>query len=387
MVSYVVDQSAWRESFVATTELYSPGLEGVVAGITRISDIDAQAQSLMYRGYDIRELAEKSTYEAVAYLLLFGELPSASAFESFQQELADHCQLPDPVLALLKSLPANANPMDTLRAGVDLLAILDPDADDSSRVANLRKATRLLAKLPALVAYGYQLPRKLPTVAIPQGVMSQAERFLTLVYGKKPDPLHVKIMDVSLITYAEHGFNASTFSSRVTVSTLSDLYSGIISAIGTLKGPLHGGANEEAMKMLLEIGSPENAETWVRNAIANKAKLMGFGHREYKHGDPRAPILTAWGKKLSEQTGNTTWAQIADIVEAIVVKEKAIHPNVDYPTAYIYYLMGLPIDIYTPIFALARTAGWSAHIMEQLEGNRLIRPKAIYEGPKLRPLP
>jgi citrate synthase len=372
---------------VTTTEMYSPGLEGVVAGITRISDIDSQAQSLMYRGYDIRELAEKSTYEAVAYLLLYGELPSASAFESFQQELADHCNLPEPVMSLLKSLPPAANPMDTLRAGVALLALLDPDAEDSSRVANLRKATRLLAKLPALIAYGYQLPRNMPTSAIPQGVMSQAERFLSLIYHNKPDPLHVKIMDVSLITYAEHGFNASTFSSRVTVSTLSDLYSGLVSAIGTLKGPLHGGANEEAMKMLLDIGSPDKAEAWVRNAIASKAKLMGFGHREYKHGDPRAPILTAWGKQLGQQVGNTSWSDMADIVEAVVVKEKGIHPNVDYPTAYIYYLMGLPIEIYTPIFALARTAGWAAHVMEQLEGNRLIRPKAIYEGPKLRPLP
>jgi 2-methylcitrate synthase/citrate synthase II len=369
-----------------TTEQYSPGLEGIVAGITRISDIDSKAQSLMYRGYDIRELAEKSTFEAVAYLLLYGELPSASAFESFQQELAAHCQLPESVISLLKSLPATANPMDTLRASIDLLALLDPDAEDSSRVANLRKATRLLAKLPALVAYGYQLPRQLKTVPIPAGVMSQSERFLTLIQGKTPDPLLVKIMDVSLITYAEHGFNASTFSSRVTVSTLSDLYSGIISAIGTLKGPLHGGANEEAMKMLLSIGEPEQAEAWVKNAVANKQKLMGFGHREYKNGDPRAPILMAWGKKLSELLGDTRWYQIAEVVEQYVVKEKAIFPNVDYPTAFIYYLMELPIEIYTPIFALARVAGWSAHIMEQLENNRLIRPKAIYQGPDLRPL-
>jgi 2-methylcitrate synthase/citrate synthase II len=372
---------------VTTTETYSPGLEGVVAGITRISDIDSQAQSLMYRGYDIRELAEKSNFETVAYLLLYGELPSASAFESFMQELADHCQLPQPVIAMLNTVPATANPMDTLRAGVALLALLDPDAADSSRVANLRKATRLLAKMPALVTYGYQMPRKMPTVPVPAGVMTQAERFLTLLNCKTPDPLHVKIMDVSLITYAEHGFNASTFSSRVTVSTLSDLYAGVVSAIGTLKGPLHGGANEEAMHMLLEIGTPENAEAWVRDAITHKKKLMGFGHREYKHGDPRAPILTAWGKQLSDKLGDTKWANIAHTVEQIVVKEKGIYPNVDYPTAYIYYLMGLPIEIYTPIFALARTAGWAAHIMEQLEGNRLIRPKAIYEGPKLRPLP
>lgn len=362
------------------TAEYSPGLEGVIAGTTTISHVNPEISSLMYRGYDIRDLVKDSSFEEVAFLLLKGHLPTQAEYDEFCALLKQERDLPAVVVDTFKTFPKESVPMDMLRTGAALLALHDPDKDDNSHDANLRKSIRLLAKFPALIAYSYRINRGQEIVK-PDNSLGHGENFLYMLLGKKADAYTAHVFDCSLICYADHGFNASTFSSRVTVSTLSDIYSGLVAAIGALKGPLHGGANEEAMKMLQEVGTPENAEAWVIDALATKKKIMGFGHREYKNGDPRAFILTEMGGEMSEKLGDTRWYKTASIVEETMRREKNIVPNVDFPTSYIYYLMGLPIEIYTPIFALARVSGWTAHMMEQLENNRLIRPKALYEGP------
>ena len=363
------------------TAEYSPGLEGVIAGPTTISHVNPELVSLMYRGYDIKDLVQHSTFEEVAYLLIQGHLPSTKEYNDFCDLLKSERAIPQAVLDAFKNIPPNSNPMDMLRAGVSILCFHDPDRDDNSHDANLRKAFRLVAKFPTLIAQSYRINRG-EAIVEPDNTLAHGENFLFMLLGKKPDPYIAHVFDCSLMSYAEHGFNASTFAARVTVSTLSDLYSGTVSAIGALKGPLHGGANEEAMHMLMEVGSPENAEAWVLDALATKKKIMGFGHREYKTGDPRAAILTEMGAEISQKLGDNHWYQTASIVEEVMRREKQIVPNVDFPTSYIYYLMGLPIESYTPIFALARIAGWTAHMIEQLDNNRLIRPKALYEGPQ-----
>jgi citrate synthase len=363
------------------TAEYSPGLEGVIAGTTTISHVNPELISLMYRGYDIKDLVRESSFEEVAYLLIQGHLPTQHEYDEFCALLKSERNLPAPLMDNFKTFPPNSNPMDMLRAGVSLLAFYDPDKNDNGHEANIRKAIRLLAKFPAIIAYTYRLSRG-QAVIEPDSSLSHGENFLYMLLGKKPDAYMAHVFDCSLMSYAEHGFNASTFASRVTVSTLSDLYAGTISAIGTLKGSLHGGANEEAMHMLLEVGSPENAEAWVLDALATRKKIMGFGHREYKTGDPRAAILTRMGAEMSQKLGDTKWYQTASIVEEVMRREKHIVANVDFSTSYIYYLMGLPIEIYTPIFALARISGWTAHMIEQLDNNRLIRPSVIYEGPQ-----
>lgn len=362
------------------TAEYSPGLEGVIAGTTTLSHVNPERNSLMYRGYDIRDLVEHSSYEEVAFLLIQGHLPNRSELDAFTATLKKERDLPAIIVDTFKTFPKNSNPMDMLKAGTALLALHDPDKDDNSHDANIRKAIRLTAKFPALITYSYRITRGQDIIK-PDNSLGHGENFLYMLLGQKPDSYIAHVFDCSLMCYADHGFNASTFASRVTVSTLSDLYSGTLSAIGALKGSLHGGANEEAMKMLQEIKSPEEADAWVVDAIASKKKIMGFGHREYKTGDPRAVIMTELGAEMSEKLGDTRWYKTADIVEKVMLREKNILPNVDFPTAYIYYLMKLPIEIYTPMFAVARIAGWAAHMIEQLDNNRLIRPKALYEGP------
>lgn len=363
------------------TAEYSPGLEGVIAGTTTLSHVNPERNSLMYRGYDIRDLVHSATFEEVAFLLIQGHLPNTAEYDAFCAQLKQERDIPAAIVDALKAFPPNSNPMDMLRAGTALLALHDPDKNDNGHEANVRKAIRLVAKFPALITYSYRLNRGQDIVK-PDNNLNHGENFLYMLLGQKPDAYIAEVFDKTLICYADHGFNASTFASRVTVSTLSDIYSGAVTAIGTLKGPLHGGANEEAMKMLMEISSPETAEAWVLDALATKKKIMGFGHREYKTGDPRAAILTEMAPEVSERLGDTQWYHIARVVEATMRREKNIVPNVDFPTAYLYYLMGLPIEIYTPIFALARIAGWTSHMIEQLDNNRLIRPKALYEGPQ-----
>lgn len=360
---------------------YSPGLEGVPAGISAISEIDSDRSSLQYRGYDVHDLAEHGCYEETAYLLLYGDLPDKRELQAFKNVLGAEREVPEGVYAALKALPRTAHPMDFIRTGYSVLAPFDPDytSGATDHEANLRKAVRIVAKGGTMVANGHRIrqgkePKK------PDRDLGIAASFLTLMSDTAPEAYTVKVMDASLTLYAEHGFNASTFANRVCVSTLSDLYSGIVTGIATLRGALHGGANEEAMRMMLEIGSPDKAEAWIKDALATKKKVMGFGHREYKKGDSRAFYMTKIAKEIGRRMGNTTYGDIADILERVMLESKGLYPNVDFPTGYAYYLLGIPIDLYTPIFVASRVAGYSAHAIEQLDHNRLIRPKAIYEG-------
>lgn len=358
---------------------YSPGLEGVIGGITKISEIDSQHSSLIYRGINVHELAEKGSFEETAYLLLYGKLPDRKELDEFNRTLGAERDVPNEVYETLRLVPKNAHPMDQIRAGYAVLAGFDPDYTKNDHDANVRKAVRILAKAGTLVANGYRI-RQGKDIVKPDPSLHTAANFLYMLNGERPDEYTEKVMDASLTLYAEHGYNASTFACRVTVATLSDIYSGIISGIGTLKGPLHGGANEEAMKMLQEIGTPDKAEAWIRDALATKKKIMGFGHREYKNGDSRAFYMTRVAKEIGRRKGNTNWGDIADILEEVMLKEKNLYPNVDFPAAYAYYLLGIPIELYTPIFVISRVSGWAAHAIEQLDNNRLIRPTAIYEG-------
>lgn len=369
----------------ATPE-YSPGLAGVVAGISKISDIDIEKSRLIYRGYDVHELAEKGSFEETAFLLLYGHLPTKGELADFDRTLASERTVPDFVYQSMAAVPDNAHPMDQLKVGVQALAPSDPDydADPLDHDANVRKAVRLTAKMGALVANGWRIAHGQDVIQ-PDPELSTAGNFLYMLNGQKADDYTVKAIDTSLVLYAEHGFNASTFCARVTVSSLSDIYSGTVSAIGTLKGKLHGGANEKAMEMLLEIGEPENAEAYIREKLAKKELIMGFGHREYRISDSRAGIMGEMGKELGRRLGNTKWGDIADICERVMKEEKNLFPNVDFPAAYTYYLLGIPIPLYTPIFAVSRITGWCAHMIEQLDNNRIIRPKCIYEGESLRP--
>jgi len=362
---------------------YSPGLEGVPAGISKISEIDSDRSSLQYRGYDVHDLAEHGSFEETAYLLLHGALPNKSELDAFRTRLGAERQVPDAVYTALKAMPKTTHPMDMIRTAFSILAPFDPDyaAPSTDHDANLRKAERIVAKAGTMVANGHRIRQGLEPLE-PKPEHSTAENFLYLMTGTDPNPKTVQVMDASLTLYAEHGFNASTFANRVTVSTLSDLYSGIVTGIGTLRGPLHGGANEEAMRMILEIGSSDKAQAWIDDALANKKKVMGFGHREYKKGDSRAMYMTKVAKELGVEKGVTVYGEIADILERTMLERKNLHPNVDFPAAYAYYLLDIPIDLYTPIFVVARVSGYAAHAIEQLDGNRLIRPKAIYEGEK-----
>ncbi|MBN9504036.1 MAG: hypothetical protein BGO01_03290 [Armatimonadetes bacterium 55-13] len=360
---------------------YSPGLEGVIAGISTISEIDSDRSSLQYRGYDVHDLAEYGSYEETAYLLIHGKLPTKSELDEFRKLLAAEREVPEAVYTALKALPKETHPMDAIRTAFSVLAPFDPDYEKPATddAANVRKAVRIVAKAGTMVANGHRIRNGLEPLK-PKPEHNTAQNFLYLMTGEEPPAKTVQVMDASLTLYAEHGFNASTFACRVTVATLSDLYSGIVTGIGTLRGPLHGGANEEAMKMLLEIDTPDKAQAWIDDALEGKKKIMGFGHREYKKRDSRAIYLTKVAKELGVEKGDTRFGDIADILEKTMEERKNIHPNVDFPAAYAYYLLGIPTDLYTPIFVIARVAGWSTHAIEQLRNNRLIRPKCIYEG-------
>ena len=362
------------------TETYSPGLEGVVAGETAISTVET---GLTYRGYAIEDLAEHSTYEEVAYLILYGELPTRAQAMAFRSRLGAAAVVPKEIINALRHIPAAAPSMDVLRSAVSLLAHWEPEAADSSHDANVRKTERLLAQIPVVVAARQRLKTGQEPVAADPNLTLPAN-LLWMLRGQRPTEKQVQAMDVSLILYAEHEFNASTFSARCVVSTLSDLHSGIAAAIGALKGPLHGGANEAAMSVLEEVGTADRAESWVRKALAEKRRIMGFGHRFYKEGDPRAVYLKKLTAAVATETGHEDMERMADIIETVVRNEKKLPPNVDWPCARLYHYLGLPVDLYTPLFVVARVVGWSAHVIEQLDNNRLIRPRAIYKGPALR---
>jgi citrate synthase len=360
--------------------IYSPGLEGVVAGETAVSTV---TDGLRYRGYFVPELAEKATFDEVAYLLLHKELPTARQLADFQKRLAVVRRLPDPLRELLRALPRWTNPMDALRTAVSVLSHFDQDTPDNSHDANIRKAERLLGQIPVAVADHYRLSKGLQPVPA-RADLSGAANFLYMLRGAEPAPDAVRALDVSLILYAEHEFNASAFTARVVCSTESDLHSAIVAAIGALKGRLHGGANEKVMDILRAAGGPETAEKWALDALAHKERIMGFGHRVYKEGDVRAGVLKNYARKAAEAAGETKWEETAAIIEAVMAREKHLFPNLDWPAGRLYHALGLEVPLYTPIFVMARVAGWSAHVIEQLEHNRLIRPRARYTGPDRR---
>ena len=359
------------------------GLEGIITGRSSICEVDEENCELYYRGYSILDLAEHSNFEEVAYLLLKGELPGKKDFDEFRKQLSIEREIPQEVDEVLKGLPAKTDPMDVLKIAVGILHTVDPDASSNEEEANMRKAIRLLAKIPTLIADQYHFSHGNEPVK-PNPHLSLAANFLYMLKGKEPEAFESDALDKSLILYAEHELNASTFAARVVVSTLSDMHSGIIAAIGALKGPLHGGANERAMEMLLDIGEPEKAESWIKNAFSQKKKIMGFGHRVYKKMDPRNPVIKKMSKELGERQGISKWFEISEIVEKIIDREKGLHPNLDFYASSSYYLLGIPIPLYTPIFVASRVSGWIAHVMEQYSDNRLIRPRAEYTGEKKR---
>ena len=361
--------------------IYSPGLEGVIAGQTAISNI---SDGLRYRGYGIEDLARNARFEEVAYLLLYGELPEEEQLRSFCKRLGEYAPVNKTILKFLPTLPRNTPIMDFLRTGASALAHWDPEAADISRDAQLRKAERLLARLPTITAAHYRLRQDKEPVA-PDAKYSFAGNLLWMLHRKPPDPQFERAMDVSLTLYAEHEFNASTFTARVIASTLSDLHSSIAGAIGALKGSLHGGANERVMEVLREVGTADNAEGWIRDALAAKRRIMGFGHRVYKTGDPRAEYLKALCDELATTDQYRDMEVMADTIERIVRDEKGLPPNLDWPSARLYHYMGLHVELYTPLFVLSRVVGWSAHVIEQLDDNRLIRPRSQYTGPDARP--
>ena len=363
---------------------YSPGLAGVIAGESAICWVDPDA-GLLYRGYDIHELAERASFEEVAWLVLRGEMPTMEQMGKFERELAAERCLPPPVLEMLRLLPAGTHPMDALRTGVSMLAAFDPDLNDHSHDANLRKAVRLIAKVSTLIADGWRIGQRQEAIASNLSY-THAGNFLYTLTGEAPEQRDMKILDTVLVLYADHEFNASTFSARVTASTLSDIYSAITTAIGTLKGPLHGGANEEVLGVLESIGSPGRVEAWVKERLARKEKVMGFGHRVYKTGDSRVPVMREIARELGERSGETHWVPVCEKLEEVMQREKNLCSNVDLYAAVVFRLMGFPAGLNPAIFALSRISGWCAHVIEQHDHNRLIRPRSIYTGPARREL-
>lgn len=365
---------------MSTAEVYHPGLEGVIAGETAISTIEG---GLRYRGYPVTELSESATFEEVAFLLLHGELPRKAELAEFQKRVAAARSIPPALRELFKAIPPDTVPMDAVRSAVSVLAHFDPDSQDSSQAANLRKSERLLGQIPVAIAEQYRISRGKPPIA-PRADLGHAANFLYMLDGKVPSPLHARAFDVSLILYAEHEYNASTFTARVVTSTESDLHSAVVAAIGALKGRLHGGANEKVMDLLLAAGGPETAEKWIRDALARKEKVMGFGHRVYKHGDVRAGILKKFTHEAAQAAGETKWETTAEIIEKVLEQEKKLFPNLDWPAGRLYHAMGLEVPLYTPFFVASRVTGWCAHIIEQMAHNRIIRPRARYTGPEVR---
>jgi citrate synthase len=357
------------------------GLEGVVAAQSSISDVNGLEGRLIYWGYDIHDLAEHATFEEVTYLLWNGQLPVESQLDELKRLLAREAGLPPKIQQLIREIPKEANPMDMLRTVVSALGLYDADGTDMSREANVNRAISLTAKFPTIVTTFERVRNGLEPVQ-PREDLSVAGNFLYTLRGQEPDEVATRTMDVALILHADHELNASTFAARVTAATLSDMYSAIASAIGTLKGPLHGGANEGVIKNLLEIGTVDNVETWTKDALSNKKKIMGFGHRVYRTEDPRATHLREMSRRLGEQTGEKKWYEMSRKMEEVMMREKNLNPNVDFYSASTYYALGIPTDLFTPIFACSRITGWTAHVLEQYANNRLIRPRAEYVGPR-----
>ncbi len=360
------------------------GLRDVVAAPSSICFIDGEKGLLVYRGYNIHELAEHSTFEEVVYLLWNGRLPKPSELDELNAQLIAHRQLPAEVMAMIKSFPKNVVPMDALRTTVSALAFYDPERSDNSLDANRRRALRLTAQFATVVAAIDRIRKGLEPLD-PKPELSQAASFLYMLNGREPMDVEAKALDIALVLHADHEFNASTFAARVTAGTLADMYASITSAIGALSGPLHGGANEQVMKMLLKIGSLEKVEKFVNDKFAAGEKIMGIGHAVYHTEDPRATYLRRMSEAIGKRQGDTKWFDMSHRIEEIVVaemnkKQKPIRANVDFYSASTYYMLGIPIDLFTPIFAVSRISGWTAHVLEQLGNNKLIRPRSEYTG-------
>ncbi len=365
------------------------GLEGVVAATTRLCDLDGVNGRLAYQGYAIENLARHASFEEVTWLLWHGELPGEADLAAFRKELIEAAPLPPEVVKVLKLLPKTMHPMRVLQMGVALLGGLDPDAEDNSPEANRRKATRLVARVSSLTTAFHRIRIGRRPIA-PRPDLSHAANFLYMLSGRKPRVVPVRAFDAALVLYAEHELNASTFTARVVASTLSDAHSAVSAAIGALKGSLHGGAGEAVMRTLEEIGQPDNADAFTRRALAEKRRLMGFGHRVYKAGDPRAKILRTLAAKACRNSSEAVWYETAIKLHEAVNREKGLIPNVDFYSAPLFKALGIPVDLFVPVIAVSRIAGWTANLLEQYQDNRLIRPRADYVGPgprELRPAP
>ncbi len=367
----------------SSTAVVAKGLENVIAAESAICFIDGLQGKLLYRGYNIHDLAEQSTFEETAYLLWNGELPSREQLDEVAGQLRQERQVSDDVLRIVRDLPQGTVPMVALRTAVSALAAYDPEADENTPEANYRKAIRLTAKVPTLVAAIHRV-RQGQEIVSPDGELPHAANFFYMLNGRKPDEVEARAMDLVFVLHAEHGFNASTFTARVIASTLSDTYSAVTGAIGALKGPLHGGAAPRVFLMLEEIADVSKAESYIKERLARKEKIMGFGHRVYKVEDPRATHLREWAKQLAERSGKSRLYEIALEVENIMKQEKQLACNVDYYAAVVEASLGIPWDLFTCVFAASRTAGWTAHILEQQSDNRIIRPRAAYVGPEER---
>lgn len=366
---------------MADVKSFKAGLEDVVAADSSICYIDGERGILSYRGIDIHELAEKSTFEEVCFLLWEGRLPRREELEEVRGAIGAERGLPPEMLELLSSIVPHLTPMDALRTMVSALAETDPDVRDMSRPANRRKAVRLTGQIGTIVAAHHRLRQGQPVVT-PDPSLGHAEDFLRMLKGSKPSAEAERAFDVALVLHADHELNASTFAARVTAATLSDMHSAITSAVATLKGPLHGGANEAVLKMLVEIGSLDRVDEYIHEKLARKEKIMGFGHRVYHTEDPRATQLRAMSKALAESSGETKLYDMSRRIEKILNEEKRLNSNVDFYSASVYSMLGIPADLFTPIFAVSRVSGWAAHVLEQYEHNRLIRPRAEYVGPE-----
>ena len=361
---------------------YAKGLEGVIANESALSRVEGLEGRLSYLGYSIDELVENCSFEEVTHLLHRGRLPNVAELADFEKSLRSHREIPQGVIDFLKSAPKDANPMDILRTGVSMLGHYDKRAKigEPDQEANREVALSLCAQTPVIVAYYHRARQGLELLPV-RDDLSESAHFLYLMTGEEPSEAAVKTLDVAYTIHADHGMNASTFSARVTVATLSDFYSAMTSAVGTLKGPLHGGANEGVIKMLNEIGSLDKVDAFVEDCLVNKKKIMGIGHRVYKVLDPRAPHLQKMAIKLTEELGETKWIDMSERIATIMRERKGLNANVDFYSATVYYSLGIPTDLFTPIFAIARMAGWTAQVLEQLEDNRLYRPLTKYVGP------
>jgi citrate synthase len=368
---------------------YAKGLEGVIANESKLSHVEGQAGVLSYLGYHIDDLVAHCSYEEVVYLLHRGKLPTQGELDEFNSVLRSYRAIPQGVIDFLKAAPADANPMDVLRTGVSMLGLYDKRAKigEPDQAANREVALSLCAQVSTIVAYYHRVRQGLDLPPIRED-LSEAAHFLWLASGEEPGQQATRTLDTAYILHADHGMNASTFSARVTIATLSDFYSAITSAIGTLKGPLHGGANEGVIRMLNEIGTLEKVDAYIEDALANKRKIMGIGHRIYKVLDPRAPHLQRMAVKLTEELGEPKWIQMSERIAELMKEKKGLNANVDFYSATVYYSLGLPTDLFTPIFAIARTSGWTAQVLEQLEDNRLYRPLTLWAGTTdLSPVP